>query len=130
MIEGACHCGKVRWSFDGDPGSATACNCTICRRYGALWIYDYDNERIRVSGPTQAYAWGERSIGFHFCPECGCIAYWRSLKPGEDGRRRVGVNVRMAEPEAVAALPVKHLDGLVHWKHLPGDGRCVGDMWF
>jgi len=130
MIQGACHCGKVRWSFDGDPGSATACNCTICRRYGVLWIYDYENERIGVSGSTRAYVWGERTIGFHFCTECGCVAYWRALKPLEDGRRRIAVNVRLAEPEAVAALPIDHFDGLVDWKDLPRDGRSVGDMWF
>jgi hypothetical protein len=56
MIEGSCHCGAVRWSFEGTPESATACNCTVCRRYGVLWAYDYEDERIRVSGPTQVYA--------------------------------------------------------------------------
>ena len=56
MIEGSCHCGDVRWSFEGVPDSATACNCTVCRRYGVLWAYDYENEGIRVSGPTHAYA--------------------------------------------------------------------------
>jgi hypothetical protein len=32
MIEGACHCGAVRWEFDPVPDGATACNCTVCRR--------------------------------------------------------------------------------------------------
>jgi hypothetical protein len=41
MVEGSCHCGAVRWSFDGTPESATACNCTVCRRYGVLWAYDF-----------------------------------------------------------------------------------------
>ena len=73
MIEGSCLCGAVRWSFDGVPAEATACNCTACRRYGTLWAYDYEGERIRVSGPTRAYARG-RSLEFHFCPGCGCMA--------------------------------------------------------
>ena len=130
MIEGSCHCGAVRWSFDGDPDSATACSCTICRRYGVLWAYDYEGERIRVTGPTRAYLWGERSIGFHFCPDCGCVAYWRGVEPRADSRRRIAVNVRLAEPEVVAALPIRHFDGFETWKDLPGDGRCVRDMWF
>jgi hypothetical protein len=130
MIEGSCHCGKVRWSFEGTPDSATACNCTICRRYGVLWIYDYEDGRIHVSGPTRGYVWGDRTIGFHFCPDCGCVAYWRALNPRDDGRRRIAVNVRMAEPEAVADIPVQRLDGLNGWKDLPRDGRCVRDMWF
>jgi hypothetical protein len=130
MIEGSCHCGAVRWSFEGTPESATACNCTVCRRYGVLWAYDYEDEGIHVSGPTQAYAWGDRHLAFHFCPDCGCVAYWRGLVLDKDGRRRVGVNLRLAEPEAVAAITVRHLDGFESWTYLPRDTRCVADMWF
>ncbi len=130
MIEGSCHCGAVRWSFDGVPESATACNCTICRRYGALWAYEFEDERIRVSGPTRAYSWGDRMIGFHFCPECGCITYWRALEPNPQGRRRLAVNVRLAEPDAVGGLPIRHFEGLETFEDLPPDGRCVVDLWF
>src|SRR5512146_1859646 len=91
MIEGSCHCGAVQWRFAGMPEGATACNCTVCRRYGTLWAYDYEGEGIEVSGPTQAYVRG-KAIGFHFCPGCGCVAFWRSLKIGADGRRRIAVN--------------------------------------
>ena len=129
MIEGACHCGAARWRIDAVPDSATACNCTVCRRYGVLWAYDYDGEGIHVSGPTQAYSPGDE-IGFHFCPRCGNLAYWRALKSGADGRRRIAVNLRLAEPEAVAQVPIDHFDGLVAFEDLPRDGRCVADYWF
>ena len=129
MIEGSCHCGTVRWTFEGVPKSATACNCTVCRRYGTLWAYDYENEGIRVSGPTGVYVRGKH-IGFHFCPHCGCIAYWRGLEPGDDGRRRIAVNLRLADPMAVGGVAVDHFDGLGTFQDLPRDGRCIGDMWF
>src|SRR5258708_31476557 len=129
MIEGACHCGAVRWSFAGVPEDATACNCTVGRRYGVLWAYDYEDEGIRVSGPTQAYARGN-AIGFHFCPTCGCVAYWRGLQTGEDGRRRIAVNLRLAEPQAVASIPMRRFDGLESFEDLPQDGRCVPAYWF
>jgi hypothetical protein len=129
MIEGSCHCGAVRWSFEGVPESATACNCTICRRYGTLWAYDYEDEGIGVSGPTAVYARGGH-IGFHFCPGCGCVAYWRALEPGQDGRRRIAVNLRLAEPESVGAIVLDRFDGLGAFEDLPRDGRCVADMWF
>src|SRR3954454_13483078 len=103
MLQGSCHCGAVSWSFEGIPASATACNCTICRRYGALWAYDYENEGIKVSGPTGDYVRG-RHIGFHFCLRCGCVAYWRALAAGEDGRRRIAVNLRLSEPAAVSNI--------------------------
>ena len=129
MIEGSCLCGAVRWSFDGVPDGATACNCTADRRYGALWAYDYEGEGIRVSGPTRAYARG-KNLEFHFCPTCGCIAFWRGKALDEKGRRRIAVNLRLAEPEAVAAIPIDHFDGLVSFDDLPRDGRRVADMWF
>lgn len=130
MIQGSCHCGAVQWRFDAMPESATACNCTACRRYGALWAYDHEGEGIHVSGPTKAYVRG-KSLGFHFCPECGCIAYWRALQADAQGRRRIAVNLRLAtEPGPVADLPIDHFDGLDQWEDLPRDGRCVRDLWF
>jgi hypothetical protein len=104
-------------------------HCTACRRYGVLWAYDYENEGIKVSGPTRAYVPG-RHLGFHFCPNCGCVAYWRGLEPDQQGRRRIAVNLRLTEPEAVAAVPIEHFDGLDSFDDLGRDGRCVRDMWF
>jgi hypothetical protein len=130
MLEGSCHCGQVKWTFDGVPDSATACNCTICRRYGVLWAYDYDNEGIHVTGETQTYVWGDREIGFHFCPHCGCVVCWRALKANDDGRRRTAVNLRLADPAEVGSIGIRHLDGFDTWQELPRDGRCVSDMWF
>ena len=130
MLEGSCHCGRLRWSFAGQPDGATACNCTICRRYGTLWIYGYEGEEITKSGGSRAYSRGEdRSLSFHFCPDCGCAAWWRGNRLEKDGRRRMAVNVRLAEPDTVAAILIDHFDGLVSFEDLPRDGRCVGDYW-
>ena len=132
MIEGSCHCGAIRWEFEGDPGSATACNCTTCRRYAALWIYDYENERIRVSGVTSTYERKRENptLRYHFCPNCGAMAYWRAVNTNEEGRRRIAVNIRLAEPDAVADLPIDHFEGLDSFEDLPRDGRCVRDYWY
>lgn len=130
MIDGSCHCGAVHWRFAGVPESATACNCTVCRRYGVLWAYGYEGEEIAVSGPTQAYTRGRGAVGFHFCPTCGGVAYWRATKPGRDGRRRIAVNLRLAEPNQVGSIVIDHFDGLESFEDLPRDGRCVADLWF
>lgn len=66
MLEGSCHCGAVTWVIDGKPESATACHCTVCRRYAALWASGYEGERITVSAATSRYAPGEETLGFHF----------------------------------------------------------------
>jgi hypothetical protein len=129
MLQGSCLCKSVQWQFDGMPESATACNCTACRRYGALWAYGHEGEDITVTGTTQAYVRGD-SLGFHFCPGCGCVAYWRGLQPDAKGLRRIAVNLRLAEPAPIAHLPVDHFDGLDQWEDLPRDARCIRDLWF
>jgi hypothetical protein len=131
MISGSCHCGAVSWRFESQPTRATACNCTLCRRYGALWIYGHENEDVFVSGPTSAYLQGDKSLANHFCTKCGCMAYWRGCTPEADGRTRVAVNARLADdPESVANIPVKRFDGFDTWTALPDDGRKVGHVWF
>lgn len=129
MLSGSCHCGSVAWQFDNVPEGATACNCTVCRRYGVLWIYDYEGEGVRVAGSTTAYVRGG-SIEFHFCGKCGCVTHWRAQGADRDGRRRMAVNVRLAEPDAVAGIPIDHFDGFDTFEDLPRDGRCVADYWF
>lgn len=131
MITGSCHCGKVTWSFDGQPGHATACNCTICRRYGAIWAYDWLGERIATRGATETYLRGDRDIAFHRCTECGCVTWWQGANPHPDGRIRIAVNLRMADEAAgVAGIPVNHFDGFESWTNLPEDGATVHDLWF
>ena len=127
-LEGRCHCGAVRWRLDAMPASATACNCTVCRRYGVLWAYGHEGEDVHVEGATSSYARGA-ALTFHFCPTCGCVTHWRGREVDAQGRRREAVNLRLAEPGAVAALPIDPFDGLVTFTDLPRDGRCVADMW-
>jgi hypothetical protein len=129
MLTGSCHCGAARWEFDGTPDGATICNCTVCRRYGVLWAYDYEGHGIRVTGETRAYVRG-KAIEFHFCGVCGNVVCWRGLRLDDDGRRRIAVNLRLAEPETVAQIPIDRFDGLDTFEDLPRDGRCVGDYWF
>jgi hypothetical protein len=128
MLQGSCLCGAVHWEFDGVPEGATACNCTACRRYGALWIYDYEGGRVRVSGETSAFIRG-KALSFNFCPRCGCLTHWRGLRLEADGQRRMAVNVRLSDPASVAAIPIDHFDGLDTFEDLPRSGRCVRDYW-
>jgi hypothetical protein len=129
-IQGSCICGAVGWRFEGVPPKATACNCTACRRYGTLWAYGYEGEHIHLSGPTRPYVRGEAALEFHFCATCGCVAFWRGRRANDEGRMRVAVNLRLADPEAVAQVPIDHFDGFDTFEALPRDGRCVRDYWF
>ncbi len=137
MIEGQCLCGQLKWRFAGEPKEATACNCSACSRYGALWAYGFEADAVTLSGASSSFVRsdaelvGEPCIAFHFCPTCGNLAWYKDLSLEPDGSRRVAVNLRLANaPEQVAALPMRHFEGKATFKTLPADGRCVKDMWF
>jgi hypothetical protein len=130
MMEGSCHCGAAGWRFEGAAESATSCNCSICRRHGALWAYGFEGETFTVTGPTRTYVWNRQSLAFHFCDRCACVVAWLSRSRGADGRLYGAINLRLvAEPEAVSKVPIVHHDTDT-MRDLPRDGKCVGDVWF
>ncbi|MBS0331233.1 MAG: GFA family protein [Proteobacteria bacterium] len=128
-MDGTCHCGAARWRFEGTGEAATSCNCSVCRRHGALWAYGFEGEAFTLSGETATYVWNRRWLAFHFCARCACVVAWRATDPGEDGRRYGAVNLRLAvDPDDVAAVPIVRHD-TVTGRNLPRDGRRVADVW-
>ncbi len=129
-VEGSCHCGKVQWTYDSPIESTTACNCTICRRIGALWAYGYEGVALKFSGITQSYMRG-KEIEFHFCASCGCSVYYLGKSKNDQGQRKGAINLRGAkEPESIAHLLIDHFDGLDQFDDLPRDGKTVRELWF
>ncbi len=130
MLNGRCHCGEVGWTLDKVPKSVTACNCTICRRYGALWAYGYIGGDIQTTGQTNTYRRRDGGdILFHFCAICGCVSHYVATAKDDNGRTRTAVNVRMSDLSPISELPIRHFDGRDSFKELPSDGRVVKDMW-
>lgn len=128
-MDGSCHCGEATWRLGSTPGSATACNCSICRRYGALWAYGFFDEEIEVFGRTQVYIWHRKSIEFHFCRRCACIVFWRAAELGPDERRFGAVNLRLSnDPTLVQGIQIVHHDTESN-DDLPLDGMRVADVW-
>lgn len=115
-IEASCHCGAVRLEITTAPEALTECNCSICRRYGALWAY-YSPKQVRLvvpAGATDSYSWGDRTIDFHRCKTCGCVTHWAAKDPQLD---RMGVNARLMDPEVLRPLRIRKLDGAVTGKY-------------
>ena len=111
MIAGACHCGAVRIEIAEAPHEVTDCNCSICRRLGALWAY-YRPDQARVvaaPGATATYSWNDKIIAFHHCVTCGCTTHWTSL----DARYadRMAINARLLEGRDLAPIAVRKFDG-------------------
>jgi hypothetical protein len=132
VLNGSCPCGAAGWTLTGDPGSVTACNCTLCHRYGALWAYDFEGGRISIVGQTSSFrraGTADPSLEIVFCPSCAGVLAWRGLRLENDGRRRMAVNVRLADLDSVADLSIDHFDGLDTFEDLPSGGQTVRNVW-
>ena len=118
VITASCHCGAVQVTVPRKPRRLTACNCSICRRIGALWAY-YRVSDVAVTGHpgrTASYAWGEKRLRFVRCKRCGCVTHWEPL--GSHARDRMGVNARNFEPSVIESVRVRRLDGASTWRFL------------
>ena len=62
---------------------------------------------VEVEGETVAYVWGDRCIGIHHCPICGCGTHWKTL--GEDFGR-MGVHARLLDGFDPAKVEVRFMD--------------------
>src|SRR6266571_500695 len=93
LLQGSCHCGAVRLTLPSAPEKATKCNCSICRRLGALWSY-YEFGTVRIEGHpenTAEYIWGDKTLRTVRCKTCGCATHWEPLaqaSPYATGCRR------------------------------------------
>ena len=118
MIHGSCHCGAVTFELLAQPKWLTECNCSICRRIGALWAHA-DINKIKVSyteAATIGYCQGDKTLVVRSCKTCGCTTHWENLKDPQDGH--MAVNCRMADPKVIADLKVRHFDGAESWQFL------------
>ena len=130
MITGNCHCGQSSFEYDATPKSATSCNCTICRRYGALWAYVHWGRDIKLTGETRAYVRNESgNLEFRFCEICGCLTHYVAVAKDDKDRLLVAVNLRMAPPGITADIPMRRFDGHDTWSDLPNEDRKMSDIW-
>ncbi len=75
---GRCHCGNLGIAFETarDPAQVPlrACQCTFCRRHGAVWTADPAGAlEVRVSDPAllSRYRFGLGTSDFLVCRRCG-----------------------------------------------------------
>ncbi len=113
-----CHCGRVSIELAGPPEFLVNCNCSICRRYGALWAF-YELKRSRIEGVAahaEGYVWGEKTITTFRCRHCGCVTHWEPLRPKPEAK--FAINARLLEPGVIDGVRVRRFDGAQAWAYL------------
>ena len=121
MITGTCHCGAIRIEVPELPRSLLDCNCSICRRYGALWAL-YEPETVRIVGHPKhmaEYVWGAKTIATIRCRSCGCVTHWTHLQSGSSSK--IGMNMRNFNPRDLGTIRTRRFDGAESWAYLDED---------
>ena len=106
---GSCHCGQVTFELTAKLDYVIECNCSICRRVGALWHGASDSSLRVISGESElaVYQFNTRTAKHYFCRICGVHPFTRPrLDP-----TRWAVNVRCIDGVALQALERRQFDG-------------------
>lgn len=107
--QGSCHCGKVRFEVDADLDHVRVCDCSMCRRRGALLHRVEDNclRLLTSQKDLTLYQWHTRTAKDYFCPTCGIQPFRRP----RTAPHQWSVNVRCLEDVDFASIPVVHTHG-------------------
>jgi hypothetical protein len=114
-IDGACHCGAVRFHVRLSDGlrSARRCTCSYCRMRGAVAVSaDLDGFEILAGEEAlHVYQFNTDTAKHHFCATCGIYTHHqRRSNPNE-----YGVNVACLEGVSPFDFPeVIVMDGERH----------------
>ena len=117
-LQGSCHCGAVRLTLPAAPEKATSCNCSLCRRSGAIFGY-YEFGTVTVQGHpenTEEYVWGDRTLKNVRCKNCGILTHWEPIDSKAGARH--GVNLRNFDPKLLESVVVRRFDGADTWTFL------------
>lgn len=110
LYQGSCHCGKIAFEVEGDLYAVKECNCSLCRRLGALrWFVP--RNAVRFSTPESnlsSYQFGKKRIHHYFCSTCGCAPLGGGT---HNGIEMLSINVRCMEGVDLSTLKVKQVDG-------------------
>ncbi|MGE0652784.1 MAG: GFA family protein [Alphaproteobacteria bacterium] len=81
-LAGGCHCGGVRFAYEGDPLWVGHCHCRDCQlTTGApmtSWFIAPAAE-VEIVGERRTYRSSDHATR-EFCPTCGCLLFFRTDK--------------------------------------------------
>jgi hypothetical protein len=122
-LDGACHCGAVRFTVTLTEGFASArrCTCSICRMRGAVAVTSTPDAFRSTRGEDKLaiYRFNTGVAEHHFCSQCGIYTHHKR----RSNPNQLGVNVACLD--AVSPFDFREVvvfDGSRHPRDNP-DGR-------
>lgn len=106
---GSCHCRRVTFEALADLRYAIDCNCSICRRRGALWHPAADSELRILTGESDLvlYQFHTNTAKHYFCRACGIAPF---VRPRIDPTRWL-FNARCVDDIDLSSIRLVPFDG-------------------
>jgi hypothetical protein len=93
LFQGSCHCGIVKFKVRTAVSPATRCNCSLCRRKGALMSATFAAGELKILSGENAlsiYQFNTRSAKHYFCKHCGIYPFHQTRKDLALWRANIG----------------------------------------
>jgi hypothetical protein len=109
VMQGGCHCGRVRFRVAADLTGVTQCNCSMCTKKGILHLIvpPAQFELLSGEGDLVTYQFNTGTAQHTFCRVCGIHPFY---VPRSDPDK-IDVNVRCLDDVDLAAIAIKPFDG-------------------
>lgn len=107
--QGSCHCGAIRFAITSDIPELTTCDCSLCRRRGAVMVKVHESDFKLLAGKAQLieYQFHTRTARHFFCGVCGIYPFHRKRVTPD----WFGVNTACLDGFAADGIPVRETHG-------------------
>lgn len=112
VYAGSCHCGRIAFELEAEVGEAYDCNCSMCRRRGALLAF-FPRVALDLKTPESdlaTYTFNKHKLRHHHCTVCGIAPFSEGTDP-RTGKAMVAVNLRCLPAVDLGKLKVVRIDG-------------------
>lgn len=111
--QGSCHCRRVTFEVRANLDHVVDCNCSLCRRKGALWHAASDAKLRILTGEADLvlYELNTKTAKHYFCRHCGIHPF---IRPRLDPTRWA-FNVRCIDGVDLSSIEVRPFDG-ANWE--------------
>jgi hypothetical protein len=109
LHHGSCHCGAVRFTIDAEITDRYTCDCSLCRRRGAV-MTSVREDRLKITAGEDKltlYQWNARVARHFFCSICGVYPFHKKRSMPD----HYGVNLGCLEDVVAPDAPVRKAEG-------------------
>lgn len=110
ILNGSCHCGAVEYTveLEGELENLRRCNCSLCRRKGALMASVPGDKLTVTKGEDKLtlYQWNLKIAKHYFCSVCGIYTFHRPRSAPDTYGFNVGC-LEDVDPYSFTDVPVR-----------------------